>query len=233
MLAVLILIGDAYAQDNLFAESCFPIKTASDRLKAATLKPDRRDTVDSFIEAYFVDVEKRSLPMKLYLKYNGTREDYVVSESGEIEAFHRKVFSAPPEALICGPARKDGKIGLGMSTAVRFKNRSGMHTMTEISDGVQDGKSHHKTNLGGAKALFVPKMTHIAIIYDAADTTPNVFSIVNGKSSPVVLKPYGEMWVIDVKALEDSKAETIIIGGGSYELFPVPSIKKMKSLGIK
>lgn len=44
---------------------------------------------------------------------------------------------------------------------------------------------------------------------------------------------YGEMWVINVKDLEDCNIEALTIGDGPYELFPVPSIKKMKSLGIK
>jgi len=41
------------------------------------------------------------------------------------------------------------------------------------------------------------------------------------------------MWVIDVEGLEEIKTETLTIGGGSYKLLPVPSIKEMKSLGIE
>ena len=104
--------------------------------------------------------------------------------------------------------------------------------MAEILDGVKDGKSHHKKNLGGAKAMFVPKMTHIAIVYDSPDVVPDVSVTVNDESVPAVLEPYGEMWVIDVEALEHRNVETITIDGGFYKLFPVPSIKKMKSLGI-
>ena len=233
VLAVFITAGVTYAQESLMANTCFPIEQASVRLKAASLKPDRRDTVDSFLEAHFVDVKKRSLPMNLYLKYDETRDGFVVSDSGEIEDFHTKVLGASSEAKICGPTQEGGKIGIVMSPSVRFKNRSGTHTMTEISDGVRDGKSHHKKNLGGAMALFVPKMTHIAIVYDEVETIPNVSAVINSLSVPVELEFYGEMLVIDVEALEDSDAESIIVGGGPYELFPVPSIKKMKSLGIK
>ena len=232
ILTVLTMGHGSYAHDTQIADTCFPIKNASDRLKTVSLKPDRRDTIDSFLEAYFVDAETRSSPMKLYLEYNETRDDFVISETGEVEDFHTITLGAPDEAIICGPMREDGKIGLGMSTSVRFKSSSGVHTMTEISDGVKDGKSHHKKNLSSAKALFVPKMTHIAIIYDDVDAVPNVFAIANGKSISVTPEPYGEMWVIDVDVLKDSNAETITIGGGTYELFPVPSIKKMKSLGI-
>ena len=228
-----MITAGAYAQDNLVTDTCFPIERASGRIKATSLEPDRRDTVDTFLEAYFVDVEKRSLPMKLYLKHNGTRDDFIVSETGEVEDFHTKVLGAADEAMLCGTKRKDGKIGLGMSTSVRFKTSSGTHSLTEILDGLKDGKSHHKKNVGGAKALFVPKMNHLAIVYDADNAVPDVSAVANGESVPVALEPYGEMWVIDVRVLEDSKTETITIEGGSYELFPVPSIKKMKSLGIK
>ena len=105
--------------------------------------------------------------------------------------------------------------------------------MAEISDGVKDGKSHYKKSVGGAAAIFVPKMTHIAITYQVPDATPNVSAVINGETTPVALEAYGDMWVIDVDALEDSAAETISIAGGPYELYPVPSIQKMESLGIK
>lgn len=230
---VLMTSGRAYAQDDVVADTCFPIERASGRIKAASLEPDRRDTVDTFLEAYFADVEKRSLPMKLYLKYDETRDNFVVNESGEVEDFHNKVLSAPRDTKVCGTTQKDGKIGLGMSPSVRFKNKSGMHTLKGILDGVRDGKSHHKKNLGGVQAMFVPKMTHIAIVYDDVDAAPNVSVVANGLSVPVELETYGEMLVIDVEALEDINVATLNVGGGSYELFPVPSIKKMKSLGIK
>ena len=231
--ATLITGGLAYAQDDANPESCFPLERAADTVKAASLKPKRRDTIDSFLQAQFAEVEKRSLPMQLYIKHGDTREDFVVNESGAVEAFHTKVFAAPKEASICGLAREDGKIGIGMSTSVRFKNSSGTHTMAEILDGVKDGKSHYKKSVGGAAAIFVPKMTHIAITYQVPDATPNVSAVINGETTPVALEAYGDMWVIDVDALEDSEAETISIAGGPYELYPVPSIKKMESLGIK
>jgi len=81
--------------------------------------------------------------------------------------------------------------------------------------------------------MFVPKMTHIAITYDDVETLPNVSAISNGESISVELEPYGEMLVIDIEALAGSNVQTLIVKGGTYELFPVPSIKKMKSLGIK
>ena len=81
--------------------------------------------------------------------------------------------------------------------------------------------------------MFVAKMTHVAIVYDVPDAVPTVSVIPNGASIPVEPESYGEMWVINVKDLEDSNIEALTIGDGPYELFPVPSIKKMKSLGIK
>ena len=195
--------GGAYAQYDVVTDTCFPIERASGRIKAASLEAYRRDTIDTYLEAYFVDAETRFMPMNLYLKHDGKRDDFIVSESGEVEDFHTKVLGAPNEATICGSMREDGKIGLGMSTSVRFKNKSGTHTITEILDGVRDGKSHYKKNLGGVQAMFVPKMTHIAIVYDDVVTTPNVSDIANGLRVPVELKPYGEMLVIDVEALED------------------------------
>jgi len=224
----------AVAEDKVFADTCFPLEGALERVEdAGSLDADRRDTVDTFLQAYFVDVETRKSPMTLYLKYEETRDSFAVNESGEVKGFHHKISNAPNEAIICGTSQEEGKIGLGMSTSVRFKSNSGVHTLSEILDGVRDGKRHHKKNLGGVQAMFVPKMTHIAIIYDDVETLPNVSAISNGESISVELEPYGEMLVIDVEALAGSNVETLTVEGGAYELFPVPSIKKMKSLGIK
>ena len=224
----------AAAEDKIIAETCFPIERAFALLKdASTLDANRRNSVDTFVEAYFVDMETRSAPMTLYLKYEESRYSFTVNESGEVKGFHHKISNAPNEAIICGASQEEGKIGLGMSTSVRFRSNSGVHTLSEILDGVRDGKRHHKKNLGGVQAMFVPKMTHIAITYDDVETLPNVSAISNGESISVELEPYGEMLVIDVKALAGSNVQTLIVKGGTYELFPVPSIKKMKSLGKK
>ena len=232
IIAILITGGRASAKDNIAKNMCFPIEDATERLKVAGLKAERRDNIDSFLEAHFVDMKKRFLPMALYLKHDGIRDSFVVSESGEVENFHTKVLAASSQALICGLKREDGKIGIAISPSVQFIKKSGRHTMKDILDGLKDGKSHHKKNVGGAKAMFVPKMTHIAIVYDDVDVVPYVSSVTGGVRYPVELETYGEMQVIEVEALEESNAETIIIGGGPYKLFPVPSIKKMKSLGI-
>ena len=224
----------AAAEDKIIAETCFPVERAFALLEdASTLDANRRDTVDTFLQAYFVDVETRTSPMTLYLKYEETRDSFAVNESGEVKGFHHKISNAPNEAIICGTSQEEGKIGLGMSTSVRFRSNSGVHTLSEILDGVRDGKRHYKNNLGGVQAMFVPKMTHIAIIYDDVETLPNVSAISNGESISVELEPYGEMLVIDVEALAGSNVQTLIVKGGTYELLPVPSIKKMKSLGIK
>jgi len=224
----------AVASDEIYADTCFPVERAFAGIAdAASLDADRRDSVDSFSGAFFQDAENRTAPMTLYLKENETLDDFVISESGEVKDFHQKITTVSEATVICGASWAEGKIGLGLSSDVRFKNSSGVHTLPEILDGVRDGKKHHKKNLGGAMALFVPKMTHVAIIYDEPETTPNLSANVDSSSVPLKADPYGEMWVIEVKILENMKAETLNVGGGPYRLLPVPSIKKMKSLGIK
>ena len=231
--AMLIYASVSHAQDTLLADACFPVENATNLLKVTNLKSDQRDTVDSFLEAYFVDVEMRSLPMKLYLKYDGSRDEFFVNEKGQVLDFHAKVLDAPKYANICGLTQTSGKIGVAMSTSVHFKNRTGMYTFAEIFDGLKDGKSHHKNNLGGIKAMFVPRMTHVAIIYDNREISSNVSVSVNGSNIDVETTSYGEMHVIEAERLKELKPDFLIIRGGPYNLFPVPSIQKMKSLGIK
>lgn len=130
VIAILTIGSKAFAQDGLqddpLTEACFSVEHAIKRLKTPRLTPDRRDNVDTFLEAHFVDVETRSLPMKIYLKHEELREDFTVSEHGEVENFHAKIITVPRMAVICGLMRQDGKIGIIMTPSVQYINRSGL-----------------------------------------------------------------------------------------------------------
>ena len=84
MVVLLILVSVSYAKGTPIADTCFPSENATNQLKVTTLNSDQRDTVDTFLEAYFVNVEKRLLPMKLYLKYDGSRDEFFVNEKGQV-----------------------------------------------------------------------------------------------------------------------------------------------------
>lgn len=215
------------------SEKCFSIDTVSKMYKKLdNIKASRRDSVDTVIQAYFADADTRVEPMTVYIKDGEQRDDLVIKEDGEVADFYAKTRTLPKSAEICGQARADGKIGLGMGTDVQFKSTSGTHTMAEIIDGIGDGKSHYKKMLPGPMAMFVPKMTHVMLTYDALDTVPNVTAMVAGAAQPVSMELFGKAHVIDVETLKVMNADSLVIVGGPYTLSPVPSIKKMKSLGF-
>ncbi|WP_371396051.1 hypothetical protein [Fretibacter rubidus] len=223
----------AVAEDIPETEKCFSVDSVSKMYKKIDkLKDSRRDSVDTVVKAYFADAQTRAVPMSLYIKNGDTRDMFEVSEDGEIKEFHSKTKMLPDTAELCGATRADGKIGMGMGMDVQFKSASGTHSMAEVMDGLKDGKSHYKATLPGPMAMFVPKMTHAMVTYEDLDTPPDIKASVNGAviNAPVAL--FGKAHVVDVDALEEMGAESLIINGGPYTLAPVPSIKKMKSLGF-
>ena len=234
--AGVMLLGStnfAQAADTSPSEKCFPAEQVTKMFKKIdSLKASRRDSVDTMVQAFFVNVDARTEPMTFSIKDGDQRDDFIVKEDGTIVDFYRKTRSLDEDAEFCGTTRADGKIGFGMGTDVQFKNTSGTHTMAEIIDGVRDGKSHYKKTVPGPMAMFVPKMTHVMLTYDDLDTVPNVTAMAAGAAQPVSMEMFGKAHVIDLETLKTMGADTLVIGGGSYTLSPVPSIKKMKSLGF-
>lgn len=216
------------------SEKCFPTDSIFDFAKKMDgLKDSRRDTLVTEMTAFFVNAKERAVPMTLYAKSGETRHDFAVTQDGEIADFYKTVTSMSPDTEVCGPTKEDGKIGLGMGSEVMFQNRSGRYTLAELQDGVADGKSHYKKMLPGPMAMFVPKMTHIMVEYDAEDAPADIRALINNAEvTDLPIAQFGKAYVLEVKALEARGVQTLIVNGGPHSLSPTPSIKKMKSLGF-
>lgn len=224
----------AFANEMPISEKCFPIERAqSVTHKFAKMKDSRRDTVDTKLTAYFVNMEARTTPPTLYLKDGDTRQDFTITADGEVTGFAAAVNTARSSAQVCGNAQEDGKLGMGMGTDVSFIDRTGPFTLDVLRDGLDDGKSHYKKSVPGPLAMFVPQMTHVMVTYDPLDTPADIVAVVKGEAvSDVQIEPFGKAYVIALNTLENMGAEALSVRGGTFTLSPVPSIKAMKSLGF-
>lgn len=226
--------GVAIANETPNSEKCFPIERAQDvAQKFSKMKDSRRDTVDTTLTAYFVDMDARALPPTLYLKDGEARQDFTINADGEVTEFAAAINTASASAQVCGSAQEDGKLGMAMGTDVSFIDRTGPFTLDVLRDGLDDGTSHYKKSVPGPMAMFVPKMTHIMVTYDPLDTPADIVAVVDGEAvGELQVEPFGKAYVIALETLEDMGAEALVVRGGAFTLSPVPSISKMKSLGF-
>jgi len=215
-------------------ETCFPVtKVQKVYSKFDKLKPEHLDTLETRLTASFVDPSIGLDKMVLFSKIGSKRDDFTVTEGGKILEFQSKTQSLPETAEICGLSNADNKIGLGMGTDVVFKNKSGRFSIAELKDGIKDGKAHYKVMLPGPMAMFVPKMTHVMVAYDPIETPSDIRAVVDGQTvTNLPIEVFGGAHVISVAALEEMGVESLYVHGSNFELSPVPSIKKMKSLGF-
>ena len=234
------IAAPAWAEDipTPAAEKCFPAEgIVKYYKKMSSLKPARLDTLEAMMSAKFVR-EDDTIPLpKFWARSDGADTQFNVADDGIVTDFHVKASALPETAQLCGETRTpDGaepKIGLSMDSDVLFKNRTGPYSLAELQDGVADGKSFYKKMFGGPMALLVPKMTHLSLEYLDKDAPLQLSFTQAGQAvdTPPV-DTFGKTFVIALKDIENSGADTMTVGGGAFKLMPSPSVKKMKSLGF-
>ena len=217
-------------------ENCFDAGWVSSKLrKLATLKLEKTDTVGVSPSAHFIlEDNTQHYPERAWMKDQGEQIELPIAPDGSLIGFE-KFRTASDNVELCHsdpkraglPFNADG-IALNINTEIRFHNQSGTHNISEIKDGLKDGRSHYK-KIAGAMAIVVPKMSHIMIEYKddtrALDFTPMKGGVPLTETVPIV---YCVSPMIKVKDLEDIGADSIKISGGKYTLLPALGLAGMK-----
>ena len=208
------------------------------------LKPEKKDTVSTVPSMQITALEGASLPERVYFRHGTTETFFNMDKDGWIVDFDR-IGSMDKKGELCMQGaqfagKKDEEFGINLSIDfdVVFKNTSGTHTLAELLDGAKDGKSHYKKMFPGPMALMVPKMTHVGVVYldeDAAlaSFAPQIFATKGGeKIKGLLVENFGDMFVVGLEELQNLGADGLKIEDKKYQLTPIPSIEKMKSLGF-
>ncbi len=237
--------GDMAAKDLAAGIKCMPAKKIIKMTrKFDKLKPEKRDTVGVVPEMKLSTTGGGTLPERVYFRTGTAEEAFNMDADGWVTDFER-IGTMDKKGELCmqgkqfiGKQDKDAGINLSIDFDILFKNTSGTHTVAELQDGAKDGKSHYKKMFPGPMALMVPKMTHVGVVYlveDAAfaSLSPQIFATNDGeKLSGLLVENFGGMFVIGLEDLQNLGADGLKIEGEKYELTPIPSIEKMKSLGF-
>jgi len=220
--------------------TCFPAKGLVKMMsKINDLPEDRLDTVKTLISAGFDVPDGEALPDRLFVRDGDQERDFTLLGDGSVPDFTTlKTASKTSELCSDDPSRaglprtEDG-IRFNLSPDIMFLNQSGSHDIAELRDGVKDGKSHFKKLFGGGVvSLLIPKATHVMVEYSDDDVSPDIQALKAGQIvSGLDIEAFNGGHVIALKELEKLEIDVLEIRGGGYKLKPVPSVKKMKSLG--
>lgn len=248
LICATLVSGNAFAsegEDMAVGIKCLPAKKIIKMArKFDKLKPEKRDTVGVVPEMKLSTTGSGKLPERVYFRTGAGEEAFNMDADGWVTDFDR-IGSMDKKGELCmqgkhfaGKQDDEAGINLSIDFDVLFKNTSGTYSMAELLDGAKDGKSHYKKMFPGPMALMVPKMTHVGVVYlveDAAlaSLTPQIFATKDGKKlTGLEVENFDGMFVIGIEDLQNIGADGLKIEGEKYELLPIPSIEKMKSLGF-
>lgn len=218
------------------AENCAEVGWIAEKLqKFAELKPGKTDTVGVSPMAHLKLADgPQNYPERYFIKDQGVETELPIDPTGQLLGFE-KLGSGSDAVELChydpkraGLAFDADGISLDINTDVQFHNKSGRHDLSEIKDGLKDGRSHYKKT-AGALSVFVPKMSHVMVKYDD-ETQPLDFAAMKGdvELTGIVSIVHCVLPMIKVKDLEAIGADSLEISGGPYRLLPVPGLAAMK-----
>ena len=239
-LCALAAVNSALAEDKTVkirdAENCFNVDWVPEYgRKFAKLKPDRIDTVSVF-PVGFVRLENSGehYPDRYFIRDRSAEIDLAIGADGQLIGLE-KLLEATDTVELCHadpkraglPFDADG-ISLDMDMEIQFINRSGVHKMEELRDGLADGKPHYK-KAAGVLSFLVPKMSHVMI--KPVDQEASVqFAAMRGQTKIDLPEPimFCGLPMIKYQDLKDLGADRLEITNGAYRLMPVPGLAMMK-----
>lgn len=220
---------------------CFPAKDVPKLVsELAEVKPKRRNIVDVRLQPRFIIKDEGVWPERFYLAKDGeVVTDLPFSrETGAVPTFI-SAATARPDTDICvdDPTRADRPeddegLYFEMGLSPLFKSTPGQHEMGELEEAAKDGKKFYKKMLPAALAIFMPDTDYFAIRMIDRKAVPTAKAVSGEVETDLDIEAVKDMWVISLDDIVDTGAERIVIGGGAYDLQPVPSPNTMRKFGM-
>lgn len=221
-------------------ESCLPTKGMKDAMaKFDGLDADQLDTVRAGMSLSIETKESILLPKKIEFRDGDEIVPLTLDPDTKTIALTSYLPSLSDESRLCivhptldGEEIMWAKYGVGLEMSVRFQETPGTHTLSEIEDGLKDGRAHYK-KMAGAMGFMVPKFDHVAVGGNDPENPPKLWATKNGED---IAEPEGELMnggrLVSVKDLEKMGADGIRIEG-DYRLSPSPDAKTVEKFSGK
>jgi len=243
------LIGLLCASSGAFADTkdlrgetfCYPAKDVPKLVsKLGEVDADRRNIVDVRLQPRFIIKDDGIWPDRFYLAKDGdlVTEMPFSRETGAVPNFI-EATTARPDTDICvdDPTRADRPaddegLYFEMGLAPLFKSTPGKHSFAELKEAAKDGKKFYKKMLPAAIAIFMPDTDYFGIRMIDRKTVPTAMALSGEVENSLEIEAVNDMWVVSLDDIEDLDASHLVIGGGAYDLQPVPSPKTMRKFGM-
>ena len=240
----------AYGQTSKITEAsetrgeifCFPAKGVPkifERINGIDAK--RRDVVDVTLDPKFIIKDGGAWPEAFYLAKDGVKiTDMPVSHSDGRVANFIEAVKAEPNSDICAldPSRAarpvdDEGLYFELGLSPFFHTATGEHDIDTLTEGMRDGKTFYKKMIPAGLRMFMPDTNYVAVKYkDKALQGPQaraqIFARVGEQEIAIDTERHKELFVASGKTLRGMDANALIVRGGAYELFPVPSPSIMR-----
>ena len=227
---------------NLRGETfCFPAKDVPKLVsELAEVKAKRRNIVDVRLQPRFIIKDEGVWPDRFYLTKDGdvVTELPFSRETGAVPGFI-EATTARPDTDICidDPTRADRPeddegLYFEMGLSPLFRSTPGQHSLTELSEAAEDGKKFYKKMLPSALAIFMPDTDYFAIKMIDRKSVPTASALIGDSLKMLNLEAVKDMWIVSLDDIKNVGADSLIIGGGAYDLQPVPSPKTMRKFGM-
>jgi len=238
---VVLIAGSASADEPKLREliECAPGKSFAKMANAlGALKDSQLDTISTKPSMTLSVRDDDPMPKRVFHRASkGTETDLIMSEKGEITDFIM-YFENDKNSEFCveDPARQGqpqtgDSYSVNMRFNMNFHNTSGTYAMTELKDGLKDGKTALKKIIGGAKAVLVPGMSHIFVEFDDPKSLAQFLACKSeGQCEAVGTEKLGDAYLIAFDDLEDMDAKELRIKGGAHTVSPSLSPKKMAQI---
>jgi len=210
--------------------------------KIASMKPEQTDTVHGNPTMKIDVKDDLPMPKRMFFRHEGVETPFSLSPEGDVTDL-KKIAGLDKDGEMCLEFDKNsygegklGKFGIGMNFHIEYKNKTGTHTISELRDGLDDGRAHVKKLVPGPVRMLIPKFTHVKIAYTADKTdpihqTPQIVALQGDvKVDGLDTEKMFDSFYVDIDQLEELQADRLGIYGGEYRMEPSASPKKMRKM---
>ena len=243
--SLIVCSGTAFSDDVELRQKieCAPGENFAKIADALTdLEEEALDTINTNPSFTLKPVDDGPLPQRIFHRAStGKTSDLNYSEDGAVTDFIA-LFENGKDDEFCvedkhraGRVKEDDAYRFDMRFNMNFHNTSGVYKMDELEDGLKDGKTALKKIVGGAKALFVPKLTHIYIDYADDSVAPDFQGCLDdGQCKALSFQQLENNYLISMEDLRDMDATELRVLGGEHIISPSMNLDKMaKAMGAE
>lgn len=222
----------AMQADKAVGVECMPAKDFVIILgKLSTLKADKIDTISMLPKMYFEIHDSGVLPERVFFRHKQMETLFTLNVEGAVTDFLR-IKDMHKDGEMCiqdktriGVSKDDNGLGLNIDLELAYHNTSGSHTLTELKDGLNDGRAHIKKIAPAMVSFMIPKFTHMSVSTTEGQTLDIKAYKGNAEISGLNVFTVEGMQMVEFSHLKSLGADHLQISGGPYTLGPTPNPK--------